>query len=127
MNLAGGVPFEHRSGVPVSLTPGAVARFGDDSVNVEVGRLHKAAFGVTAFAQASAGDGSASAEISLAISGIVTPPPGYSILFSGSAPAFGAYPNIDAPLSTIPIPAAVWLFVPALMSLRLFRRTKTDA
>lgn len=124
-----GVLTAHKNGVNASLAIGDTLRFGSGGVGIEVGRLHRAQFGVNALTQVFAlpdlsGGGSASGEFALAISGFLTAPTGYAIQYSGNAPSIGAYPYIGAPLSSIPLPAAFWLFSTALLCVPSIRRRR---
>ncbi len=122
-----GVLTEHKNGVSASLGVGDTLNFGSGGVGIEVGRLHRAQFGVNALTQVFAlpdlsGGGSASGEFALAISGMLTAPTGYAIQYFGDAPSIGAYPYIGSPLSSIPLPAAFWLFSSALVCVGSIRR-----
>jgi hypothetical protein len=129
MISAGGVPVEHRNGVPISLGVGNITPFGDDSVTIEVGRLSIAAFGVDAFTQLAVGGGlpagSGGVQLHLAVSGVLTPPPGYAIEYTGAAPSIGAYPLIENPfMSLVPLPGAVWFLATGLIGLAGVTQTR---
>ena len=121
---AGGVPLEHRNGVPAAQGVGSSVFLSADAVTLEVGRLSFITFQANAQVQTTASanlgqNGSAGASFALALSLGLIAPDGYAFEFTeGVAPEIGIFPHIEAPFVPIPIPAAVWLFSGGLFLVR---------